>query len=97
MLHRCFVAPLHRPGGECRRLNAQNVKFLSQIASTPQQAVNEGKFTPAPEKNIFLTWEKNFLSEVGIFGAFQKKAVSKILMNCKSLGNYILYSNMTPF
>ena len=37
------------------------------------KVVNEGKFTPAPGKIIFLTWEKNFLSEVGIFFGFSRK------------------------
>ena len=45
----------------------KNVKFLSQSTYTPQPTANEEKFTPAPEKFISLTWEQNFLSEVGVF------------------------------
>ena len=70
------------------------VKFFAYAVSASKPPVSEEKFAPALEKNIFLTWEKNFLGEVGIFWAFQGKAVSKILLNCKSLGNYILYSNI---
>ena len=43
----------------------KNVKFLSQPTSTPHPLANEEKFTPAPKKFISLTWEQNFLSEVG--------------------------------
>ena len=64
---------------------AGRCKVFSYAVSCPRQAVNEGKFTPTPGKIIFLTRAQNFLSEVGIFGAFQGIAVSKIFPNCKSL------------
>ena len=40
-------------------------QVFSCTDSAPQPPANEEKFTPAPEKNIFLTGEQNFLSEVG--------------------------------
>ena len=39
--------------------------FFHSTASALQRLVGEEKFAPAPEKNISLTWEQNFPSEVG--------------------------------
>lgn len=53
------------------------VKFFIYAIPVSKLPVNEEKFTPAPKKIIFLTWEYNFLSEVAVSWAFQGKAVSR--------------------
>ena len=72
-------------------------KVFSYAVSSPRQTAHEEKFTPAPEKFIFLTWEQNFLSEVGIFGAFQGKAVSKIFSELQKFRQlHTLFQYNTP-
>ena len=54
------------------------VKFFIYAIPASKLPVNEEKFTPAPEKNIFLTWEYDFLSEVVVSWAFSgKKTASR--------------------
>ena len=50
------------------------VKFFVYVVSASKQPVNEKKFTPAPEKFIFLTQEYNFQSEVAVSWAFSRKS-----------------------
>ena len=63
-------------------------KFLRPVGSKRQS-----RATPAPEKIIFLTWEKNFLSEVAVSRAFSGKSVSRKIkkqtMSSYSLGKRV--------
>ena len=58
------------------------VKFFIYAIPASKLPVNEEKFTPAPKKIIFLTWEYNFLSEVAVSWAFsEKNSVKKNAIN----------------
>ena len=85
MKHRSTEASKHRRRQGKQKTQPLRCQVFSFAALACQPPANEGKFTRRLGNKISLTWAQNFLSEVGILGAFQGKAMSKIFLNGKSL------------
>ena len=77
MKHRSTEASKHRRRQGKQKTQPLRCQVFSFAALACQPPANEGKITPAPEKIIFLTWEKNFLSEVAVSRTFSGKSVSR--------------------